>query len=139
MPALSALLIGASTAVVLALGTLHLVFTFRGERFFPRDPTLMNRMKEISPKISRQTTIWNAGIGFHASHSLGAILFGLVYGYLAFVSDVFLFSSMFLLGLGWLYLAAMTVLARTYWFTVPFRGIALALLLYTAGLVAGVA
>jgi hypothetical protein len=133
------LLIVASAAVVLLLGTLHLVFTFRGERFFPRDPTLMERMKEISPKISRQTTIWNAGIGFHASHSLGAILFGLVYGHLALVGESFLFSSMFLLGLGWLYLAAMTVLARKYWFTVPFRGISLALLFYTAGLATRVA
>ena len=129
-------LTAASAAIVLLLGALHLLFTFRGERFFPRDPALTEKMKEVSPKISRRTTMWNAGIGFHASHSLGAILFGSVYGYLALARGAVLFGSIFLLGLGLLYLAAMTVLAKKFWFVVPYRGMAFALLLYLAGLAA---
>jgi hypothetical protein len=135
MLTIASILIGASAAITLFLGVMHLVLTFSGDRFFPTDAALMRSMQEISPHISRQTTIWRAGLGFHASHSLGAILFGLIYGYLAFAGASFLLGAQFLLFIGFLYLLAMTFLARLYWFKVPFRGISLALLLYTAGAV----
>ena len=90
-------------------------------------------MKEVHPVISKQTTIWRAGLGFHASHSLGAILFGLMFGYLAMLHPTVLFESNVLLALGFAYLAAMTALAKLYWFSVPFRGVALSLVLYVAG------
>lgn len=139
MVLVSQVLFASSAAIVFVLGTLHLVFTYRGKRFEPRDAALLVRMKEVSPYISRQTTIWRAGQGFHASHSFGAMLFGLVYAYLALEPSRFLLSSPFLLGLGLLYLAAMTVLARTYWFSVPLRGVSLSCALYVgAWVVAGV-
>ena len=116
------------------LGVVHLVFTFRGTRFHPRDGALEARLKEVSPKISRQTTLWRAGIGFHASHSFGAMLFGLVYLHLAIEGSGFLWRSPVLLTIGLVYLAAMLVLARRYWFSVPFRGIAVATLLYAVAL-----
>ena len=125
-----------SAAIVLVLGTLHLALTFRGGRFDPRDAELLARMKEVSPSITRQTTIWRAGQGFHASHSLGAMLFGLVYLYLAFEPTHFLLGSRFLLGLGLLYLLAMVVLARRFWFSIPFRGVSLACMAYAGALVA---
>jgi len=90
----------------------------------------------VSPRISKETTIWRAGIGFHASHSAGAMLFGLVYGYLALAQAPVLFGSVFLLALGFVFLAGFTVLGRRYWFRTPFRGIAIALALYVAALVA---
>jgi hypothetical protein len=67
---------------------------------------------------------------------MGAILFGALYLFLAFEPSYFLFTSRFLLCLGFVYLAVMVVLARLYWFSVPFRGIALAAALYAAGIVA---
>ncbi len=134
--AAAAILIAASASITLVLGTLHLLFTFRGDRLFPSDASLMERMKQVSPRISRQTTIWRAGIGFNASHSFGAILFGLMYFYLAVMAAPFFFTSFFLMGLGFVYIAAMTWLAKRYWFEIPFRGIALAAVLYAAGLVA---
>jgi hypothetical protein len=108
------MLIAASALVIFALGTLHLVFTYRGRRFYPRDALLEARMKEVSPVISRQTTMWRAGIGFHASHSFGAILFGLIYMYLALDGPRFLFKSPFLLILGLAYLCAFVVLAKLF-------------------------
>jgi len=132
----SQVLFAASAAVVLVLGTLHLVFTLHGTRFEPRDAALLAGMKEVSPFISRQTTIWRAGQGFHASHSFGAMLFGLVYAYLALEPSRLLLNSTFLLGLGLVYLAAMTFLARRCWFSVPFRGIGLACMLYVGAWVA---
>jgi hypothetical protein len=117
-----AMLIAASALVILVLAVLHLIFTYWGRRFHPRDAALEARMKEVSPLISRETTIWRAGIGFHASHSVGAILFSLVYMYLALEAANFLFKSPFLLILGLAFLCTFVVLAKLYWFTVPFRG-----------------
>jgi hypothetical protein len=139
MPALASAFFSASAAIALLLGSLHLLYTYRGKKLHPRDAALAKRMQEVSPIISRQTTIWRAGVGFHASHSLGAIFFGVLYLYLALVASHFLFGSKFLLGLGFVYLAAMVVLAKLYWFSIPFRGIALATSLYAAGIIAALA
>jgi hypothetical protein len=127
-------LIIASATVVGLLGGLHLLFTFYGNRFDPRDDMVAEALKVVSPVISRQTTMARAAKGFHASHSLGAILFALVWGYLALCQWTVLRQSSFLLGLGMVVLLAYLVLANRYWFSVPLRGIALASLLYAAGL-----
>ena len=87
--------------------------------------------------ISRETTMWKTWIGFNASHSFGAILFGAVYGYLAINDGVFLFQSRFLLLLGLLFLAGYVFLGKRYWFSAPFRAIAVATALYATGLVVG--
>lgn len=131
-----ALLVAASAAVVFLLGLAHLVYTFSGPKFDPREPELKARMMAVSPVISRQTTMWRAWIGFNASHSYGALLFGAVWAYLALAHPMFLFQSTFLLALGLLLLVAYVVLAKVYWFSIPFRGIVLAALLYCAGLAA---
>jgi hypothetical protein len=136
MPNLSSILIAASALIVFALGTLHLLFTYRGNAFEPRDAALLDAMKAVSPRVSRETTIWRAGIGFHASHSLGAMLFGLVYAYLALEGSGFLFRSVFLMALGLVALCAYLALAKLYWFRIPLRGLALATGLYAAALMA---
>ena len=132
--ALPVVLIALSAAILLLLGSGHLLFTFYGNKFHPRDASLKARLMEVSPVISSQTNLWRAGIGFHASHSFGAMLFGLVYGYLSLMHSAFLFQSWFLLGLGLLTLAGYTVLGKLYWFSVPFRGVSLATILYCLGL-----
>nr|WP_249684693.1 hypothetical protein [Pseudomonas sp. RC2C2] len=123
-------MICASAAIALLLGTVHLVYTFASNKFQPRDPALCEQMQKISPVISRQTTVWRAWVGFNASHSLGAMLFGLVYGYLALAAPQALLRDGFLLGLGVVFLASMALLARRYWFNIPLIGISLALLLF---------
>ena len=134
MSATASLLLATSAFVILALGVAHLVFTFRGNRFHPRDAALEARLKEVSPIITRETTMWKAWVGFNASHSYGAILFGLVYGYLALVHGPFLFASPFLLGVGLLLLGGYVFLGKRYWFSIPFRGIVLATALYVLAL-----
>lgn len=131
----TALLVAASAAIILLLGMIHLLYTFRGNKLHPRDSALEARLKEVSPVITRETTMWKAWIGFNASHSYGAILFGLVYGYLALFHGAFLFGSPFLLVLGLVLLAGYAFLGRAYWFSVPFRGIVLSTALYVAALV----
>jgi hypothetical protein len=81
--------------------------------------------------------MWKAWIGFNASHSFGAILFGAVYGYLAISHGSFLFQSRFLLLMGLLLLTGYVFLGKRYWFSVPFRAIMVTTLLYVGGLVVG--
>jgi hypothetical protein len=94
-------------------------------------------MESVSPVISSETTMWKAWVGFNASHSLGAILFGLVYGYLSLAHGPMLMSSWFLLSVGLATLGVLVVLGRLYWFRVPLIGISLAAMLFAAGLIAG--
>jgi len=133
--ALAPYLMAGSAAVLFLLGLLHLVYTFHGPRLLPRDAELQERMKSVSPVITRETTMWKAWIGFNASHSFGAMLFGLVYGYLALFHPAFLFQSAFLLGVGFVLLGAYTFLGVRYWFSIPFRGILLSLVLYACALI----
>jgi hypothetical protein len=127
--------VAASAAIVLLLGVIHLVYTFRGRMLHPRDPNLIARMNEVSLVLTRETTIWKAWIGFNASHAYGAIFFGLIYGYLALGHTLMLFHSPFLQVVGLLLLAGYALLGKLYWFSVPFRGILLSAALYIAALV----
>jgi hypothetical protein len=121
-----------SAGIILLLGTIHLIYTFTGSKLTPRDSALRESMSAISPVITRQTTMWKAWVGFNASHSLGAILFGLVYGYLAIAHPELLFRSPFLLIVGLGMLASYVVLAKLYWFSIPFIGISVATATYFA-------
>ena len=130
------LLVAGGAAIVLALGVLHLVLTFHGPTLRPRDPALEAGMRATHPVITRQTTMWKLWIGFNASHSASAILFGCVYGYLALVQPALLLRSTFLGLLGGLFLLGYLVLARAYFFGTPFRCLAVASMLYAAGFLA---
>ena len=133
---LPAILIGMGGGIILLLGSLHLVYTFRGPKLRPRDPAVERAMNRDSPGISRDTTMWRAWVGFNASHSLGALLFALVYAYLAAFEPDLLFGSVYLLVVGAGMLGALLVLARRYWFPAPLTGIFLALACYLAGVAA---
>jgi hypothetical protein len=135
MASLASALVAASATVILLLGLIHLLYTFRGHKLHPRDAQLEARLREVSPVITRETTMWKAWVGFNASHSFGAILFGSVYAYLSLAHGSFLFGSPFLLSVGLLLLLGYVFLAQRYWFSVPFRGIVLATALYVAALV----
>ena len=93
-------------------------------------------MQEVSPVISGKMSMWEAWVGFNASHSFGAMLFGLVYGYLALAQSAVLFSSWFLLAVGLALLAGCVFLGSRYWFSTPLRGIVLSTALYVSGLLA---
>jgi hypothetical protein len=67
-----------SASIIFTLGTAHLAYTFWGTNLTPRDPALQITMSQVSPVITKQTTIWRCWVGFNASHSMGLILFGLI-------------------------------------------------------------
>lgn len=104
--------------MVLLLGLVHLLYTFRGRRLHPRDADLEARMRDAPLVMTRRTTMWRAWIGFNASHSFGAMSFGAIYGYRVAI------------------LAGYAFLCWRYFFRAPLRWILIAAALYLAGLVA---
>jgi len=130
---------GAAQALVIAgaaifglLGSLHLAYTFFTDKFLPRAAAVAEAMKGTSPVLTRQTTMWDAWVGFNGSHSLGAILFAAVYLILATQHMELLAHSKSLLLLAVLNSAAYLWLAYNYWFRIPLAGIAAATTCFVA-------
>jgi hypothetical protein len=103
-----------SASIVFTLGVVHFIYTFGGLQLTPRDPGLQISMSQISPVITKETTMWRCWVGFNASHSMGLILFGLVFGFLALAHGRILFQSPFLLVVG---------LAMLGWFCRALQGL----------------
>jgi hypothetical protein len=125
-----------SASIVFTLGVFHFVYTFWGPYLTPRDPALKIAMSQISPVITKETTMWRCWVGLNASHSMGLVLFGLVFGYLALVHGQLLFQSTFLLVVGLAMLCGFVVLCKLYFFSGPLRGISISLACYVASIVA---
>jgi hypothetical protein len=120
------ILLVAGCGIFVLLGAAHLAYTLWTNKLDPRDPQLIEAMKQVSPVITRRTTMWKAWVGFNLSHSLGAILIGLVFIDLALESygtlEASLVLNAMLLGVPAIYL----VLAIKYWFKSPRNGILVA-------------
>lgn len=116
--------------IVGGLGAVHGYLTFFSRVFAPRDVDVEHAMLRVSPRISSATTMWRAGQGFHASHSLGALLFALMYSYLSLQQPALLFTSVVLQLIGAVYLFSLALLAFRYWFKVPQRGVVVATICY---------
>lgn len=112
------------------LGLLHAYYTFldtkHPRRLAPDNPEVLARMSSSFVRLSRGgTTMWRAWLGFNFSHSLGAILFGVMcislalnLPNLALPKAALLFPV--IIGLIYFWLAIL------YWFYIPAIGIALA-------------
>ena len=123
-----------SGLIVLAMGTGHLFLTFFTNKMDPRDPALLARMKEVKIRLSPDVTAWDTHIGFNASHSYGAMIFGAIYAYLALIHPAFLLQSDFLLAFGAVVFAAYIFLAIRYWFWAPLTGLSISAAFYAAGI-----
>jgi len=115
------LIIGASIFGI--LGTVHLLYTFFTNKFEAYDAAVTEAMKGTSPILTKETTIWSAWVGFNASHSLGAMLVAAVYiplaaSYFQIILQSLWFSTLpVIIGLSYL------VLAKKFWFKIPFVGV----------------
>jgi hypothetical protein len=124
-----------SASIIFTLGVVHFVYTFWGPQLTPRDPALQISMSQISPVITKETTMWRCWVGFNASHSMGLILFGLVFGFLALAHGRLLFQSPFLLVVGLAMLGGFVVLSKVYFFGAPLTGVSISLACYVASIV----
>jgi hypothetical protein len=127
-------LMTAGAAILLGLGVLHFAYTFGWPQLAPRDPALKATMSTVPLVLTRETTVWRAWLGFNASHSMGLILFGLVYGYLGLLHDELLFKSPYMLLVGLATVCGFVVLAKLFWFSVPFWSLCAALACYVASI-----
>ena len=123
-----------SASIVFTLGVVHFVYTFWGPNLKPRDQALEISMRQISPVITKETTMWRVWVGVNASHGMGLILFGLVFGFLAVAHGQLLFHSPFLLVVGLAMLGGLAVLSKIYFFNAPFTGISVSLVCYIASI-----
>jgi hypothetical protein len=125
-----------SAGIILTIGVTHLIYTFWGPKLTPRDPALQISMSQIAPVITKETTMWRCWVGFNASHSMGFILFGLVFGFLALAHGELLFQSPFLLIVGLTMLGGFVALSKVYWFSAPLTGTCTSLACYVASIIA---
>jgi hypothetical protein len=121
-----------SASMVFMLGVAHLVYTFWGPNLTPRDPALQISMSQIAPVITNETTMWRCWVGFNASHSMGLILFGLVFGFLGLAHSQLLFQSPFLLVVGLAMLVGLVLISKAYFFSAPLMGVSISLACYVA-------
>ena len=128
-------LMTASAGILLVLGVIHLIYTFWGTQLTPRDPALQVTMSQISPVLTRETTMWKAWIGFNASHSMGAILFGLIYSYLGIAHSELLFKSPVLLLIWLVMVGGLAMLGKVYWFSIPFWSTCMSLACFVCSIV----
>ena len=83
--------------------------------------------------------MWSFWIGFNISHSMAAMLFGLIYAFLAIAHGSLLFSSPYLLVVGLLTVGGLFVVGKVYWFSAPFIGIGISLVCYVASVIVALA
>ena len=123
------IIIGAS--IFGMLGTVHLFYTFFTNKFEAYDSSVTEAMKETSPILTKETTVWSAWMGFNASHSIGAMLVAgfyipLTMFYFSVIQQSVWFSVLpVMIGLSYL------ILAKQYWFKIPFIGILISTICFT--------
>ena len=117
--------------IYLFLGTMHLLYTFFTPKFRTVDPAVEEAMKKTTPRLTKQTTLWKAWMGFNASHSTGAMFFGFMILYFSVGAFPLFGQSILLQAIVLLNSAFYLGLAKTYWFNIPLSGIALATVCFT--------
>ncbi|MGH3090350.1 MAG: LIC_13387 family protein [Rubrobacteraceae bacterium] len=136
---LATVLMVASAAILLVVGVLHLNGTFFGSDLSPRDPALRKSMRETSPVVTNETDMWRCWIGFNVGFSMGLMLHGLIYGFLAIAHSNLLFGSPYLLVVGLLMAGGFVALSKAYLFSAPFVITGISLACYVAGIIVSLA
>jgi len=128
-------LLGGAVPFIL-LGVAHALATPRspgdGKGLSPADPGVGEAMSRSGPLLTRRTDMWKAWVGFNLSHSLGAVLFGLVVLLVGRSQRVFEAEAAVFVPLALLVSVAYLVLGVRYWFRTPIVGIVLSVLLFAA-------
>mgnify|MGYP001154539958 CR=1 FL=1 len=130
------LLIVIGASIFGLLGLAHLIFTFFTDKFNAFNSDVTESMKGTSPVLTKETTMWDAWVGFNASHSLGAIIIAAVYIPLAVFNMSVISQNIYYSALLVVISLAYLGLAYKYWFKVPLLGIAAATTCFLGSIVA---
>lgn len=137
MPSQILIVLGAIPFVV--LGSLHAVFTAldmrNPRRLVPQDAAVSDAMARTTLRLAPSRTVWRAWVGFNLSHSLGAVVFGLLYLLLAVLEYDVLTDRPVLVYLAVMIGVAYMTLSVKYWFIVPTVGTGLGTLCFLLGAV----
>jgi hypothetical protein len=119
----------AGTIPFIVLGLVHWLYTFMDmtspRKLAPRDDAVRLAMEATTPKLTARTTMWKAWMGFNHSHSLGAIVFGLVFLILALQNFTELAANMPLMIIAVVVPLIYLWFGIRFWFRTPIIGIAI--------------
>jgi len=127
------LLIKLSSVIYILLGSVHILLTLFTSSFEPRDSDVLALINATSPNISTQTTLWAGGVGFHFSHSLGLIIFGVLYFSLVQEAPFLIYESLVFSYALFVIPSIYLFLSLRYWFVVPSIGFVVSGLGYVMG------
>jgi hypothetical protein len=116
--------------IFIALGSIHLAYTFFTNKFSSRNQNVIAQMAASPLVLTKKTTMWKAWVGFNASHSIGVLFSGLINLYIVFnYFDVFQLDHIYLL-FNIIVAGFYVWLGKKYWFNVPFLGALITLICY---------
>lgn len=125
----------AGSIIITVMGSLHLYYTFFTDKFSSRNEKTVEAMKTSSPILTKDMSIWNAWIGFNATHSAGAIFMGATNFYLAQRYFTLLQSDPFFCWFTLLTMGFFVWLAQKYWFKTVLIGVSVAWACFMSGYV----
>lgn len=124
---LAKILFIAGTLPFLVLGLIHWLYTFMDMRaprkLSPRDDAVRTAMEGTTLRLTRQTTMWKAWIGFNHSHSIGAVTFGGVFLILALQDFASLAANTALMRVATVVPLIYLWVAMRFWFVIPRIGV----------------
>ena len=119
------------------LGALHIVYTLvdirTPRKLAPFKDEVRLAMLGCTLKMTKQTNMWRAWLGFNLSHGLGALFFGLMYLIIAEADFGLLLKIKPLLYLAPIIALCYLLLAIKYWFNIPVIGATIGLSCFIAG------
>ncbi len=96
----------------------------------PRDPEYRRGMVGQTLRLAHRTTLWLAWVGFNLSHSLGAVLFGVVVLLVGRSPAAFAANSFAFVPLAIVVSVAYLAIGLRYWFRAPVVGILISCLCF---------
>jgi len=122
---------------LLLLGVLHLAYTLKDNKepayIVPKSAHLIVEMKAEPLRLTSETNMWRAWIGFNISHSMAVIIVGGGYLYLSLCHFLLLKSDVIFHWAGPIAAWVFVILSKYFWFSRPFWGSLVAALLMTFG------
>ncbi len=92
-------------------------------KFAPRDDVVRIGMQATTMRLTNRTTLWKGYMGFHHSHSIGAIFFGLIFLILAVQNFGALVDNLILMRLATVVPLIYLWVSVRFWFRTPTIGI----------------
>jgi len=128
-------LIGSLPLII--LGAMHLVFTLKDRTkprlIVPRSAEMIKDMQREPLRLTDETTMWRAWIGFNISHSMAVLLVGLGYFYLTARYFSVIQQDIIFLWAAPALSCIFAILSKCFWFSRPLAGSLISTVFFTLG------